>query len=420
MARAIPRGLEHVVVTRPRYYVFTGVLGAVVLWGFYAWALNQLRLGLGVTGMNTPVYWGAYIVNFVLFIGLSAGGIIVAAVAYAAGVERFRPVARIAEIVAISCLIMAMLAILFDLGRPDRMWHLLRYARSMSPLIWDFGIVTLYLGLAMAMGYLGTRKDLILCLKHLPERQGLYKLLTLGYTDDSPKALERDHKVLKVLAIISIPGAVLLHSITAWLLGLLKGVPGWHTSIIAPLFIGSALVSGLALVIVATILARRFLRLAIQESVVQDLGRLLFFLIPLLGYFMFSEFLTVVYAGEVSPLVYFKNLMFGVYAPLFWFDLFAGLIIPWLILWRFRRSVPAIGTAAVLVLVGVLAERANIVIPPLLNRALLPYPQGFYMPTWVEFSIVFGLYALGALIFSVLAKLFPLTEAEAVPEHGHA
>ena len=189
-------------------------------WGAYNLIFQQWTHGLEVTGLSVSIYWGFYIVNFVFLIGVSAGGIIVGALAYAAEIERFRPVARLAELMAISCLILATLFIFVSIGAPDRFYFLFLYGRLGSPLIWDVIIILAYLALAMALGYFGTRADLVRCMNAFPKRQWLYRLLALGYTDLSPRAVERDKKILRVLAIISIPAAILLHSITAWILGL--------------------------------------------------------------------------------------------------------------------------------------------------------------------------------------------------------
>jgi molybdopterin-containing oxidoreductase family membrane subunit len=461
----------------PVYVTVLLALIALVGWGALNYVGQQWRIGLWVTGMNTPAYWGLYIVNFVLFIGLSAGGILVAALVHAIGIERFRPVARIAEILAISCLILATIFIMLDLGRPDRFYHLLLYGRLGSPLVWDVLVISIYLAISMALGYFSTRADVIHCMRELPRRRLLYRVLALGYTDLSPRALERDHRLLRLLAIAAIPAAIALHSVTAWIFGLVKARPGWHSALIAPLFVVSAIVSGLALVIVAVVVSRRAFGLPIAERVVRDLGFLLAVLIPVLGYFLFAELLTVVYAREPAAFAVFREMMAGSYAPIFWFNLLLGLLLPLIVLmnpprrlvlagsaaaaaaiaiavttidvplaglvpllptqialgvpswaivaviWAFGLALPAlllvspkgltparIGIAATLVVLGVLAERTNIVLPPLLQR-LMPYPAGpRYLPTPPEVSIVVGTYALGALAFVILAKLFPLVE----------
>lgn len=364
MQATVPREFRSL-TTFPPHYVISVILAAgVAAYAFYLWADHQLQTGLGITGMNQPTYWGAYIVNFVFFVGLSAGGITVSGLVHALKIDQYRAVARIAELVAIACVLMAGIFISLDVGRPDRLWHLLRYGRPESPLIWDVIIINSYLLMALGMGYLSTRADIVKCMRAMPNRAWLYRLLALGYVDDSPQALKRDAAILRVLAFASIPAAVLLHSVTAWIMGLTKATPGWHTALLAPVFVGSALASGLALVTMVSFAAQRLFRAQVGDETIAALGRLILLAIPLLGYFLFSEFLTVVYAREVSPHAFFRELIEGDYAIFFWFDLLVGLVAPLLILAYIllvpRRVVaparvarPALAAAATLGLAGI-------------------------------------------------------------------
>lgn len=328
MQLTVRRELEPLTRFDSPYVLAVALAGGVAGYGLVTWASQQLRTSLGVTGMNAPTYWGAYIVNFVFFVGLSAGGIIVSGLVHAFNMERYRAVARIAEVVAIACILMAGIFITLDIGRPDRLWHLIRYGRWESPLIWDVIIITTYLAMALGLGYFSTRADILKCMRAMPSRARFYRLLALGYTDDSPEALRRDQTILRALAFASVPAAVLLHSVTAWIMGLAKATPGWHTALLAPVFVGSALASGLALVTLVSFLGQRLFKAQVADETLASLGRLLLLALPLLGYFLFSELLTVVYAQEVSPGAFFEELVRGDYALFFWFDLLVGLVAP--------------------------------------------------------------------------------------------
>jgi molybdopterin-containing oxidoreductase family membrane subunit len=479
MELAVERYLRPLSKTGPLYVLSSGALLGVVGWAIYAY-VQQLSVGLEVTGMNSPAYWGFYIVNFVFFIGLSAGGIIIASLVHAFGIERFRSVARIAELMSISCLILAMIFITLDIGRPDRLYHLLLYPRFESPLIWDVIVIALYLMVGMVYGYFGTRADLVRCMALVPRRKWLLKVLALGYTDISECALVRDRKLLRGLAFGGLPLAVALHSVTAWILGLVKAHPGWHSALLAPLFVVSATVSGLALLIVSVVFIKRFLKVEIPADAIELLGKLLLFAIPILGYFLFAELLTSTYSKEPAGVHFFHEMMFGQFAPLFWGNLILGLVYPliilsvpsrklisaialpaaavvaflavrfevsiplplnWVLISAFGFSLPSwleylvlvlfglvfplfllsgrgtwtdarLGIAAALVVLGVLAERWNIVVAPLLSHANLPHTPGTYAPTSLEVSMVIGVYALGAVFFAFAAKLLPLVELE--------
>ncbi len=397
-------------VTGGGFYALVTLISVVIGFALYTW-VKQLTSGLTVTGLNSSVYWGLYIVNFVFFIGLSAGGMVVAATVHALNLEKFRPVARIAEVLSIISLILATIAILFSMGRPDRLLHLFIFSRPGSPLMWDVIIIFSYLALAITMLYFSLRADLVKLMEQLPSRRGLYKFFCLGYMDLSRQAINRDKKILIVLSIISIPTAVALSSVSAWILGLVKATPGWHSALMAPLFVGSALASGVAMVIMVAALCRRFFKMDISSDTIYSLGKLLFLLTPVLGYLLFSEFITVVFARELPLTATIDQMIRGSYAPVFWFDLIAGLIVPFTILAITRfRSVTWIGVSAALIFLGVLAERIYIVVVPQMAKASLPYPMGNYSPTWVEISMVLGIYALGTLAFIILVKLFPMIE----------
>lgn len=380
------------------YTIVVAGLLALVAWALYLLVAKQWTLGLGVTGMNKPASWGLYIVNFVFFIGLSAGGILVSALAHVGGLKRYEPVGRIAEVLAIICLILAQMFIVLDLGRPDRLLNLFIYGwtqRWQSPLVWDVTIILAYLVMALGLFYYGSRAD-------IARSRG---------QSVSPRAAERDRRALRVLAFLSVPGAVGLHSITAWLFGLMVSRPGWHTALMAPLFVTSAIVSGLALVTVVVLLSRRFLQAHVDDDTVRGLGRLLLYLIPVLGYLMFSEWLTVNFAGSEHHTAVFRDMMFGRFAPFFWFDFFAGLLLPFLILLVTGcRSTAAVGLAALLVVAGVWTERYLLVMPAQVNVPL--YPQGNYAPTAVEWSLMLGVYAVGALLYLFVARRVPLVPGE--------
>lgn len=351
-----------------------GVMG----WAFYAY-INQLIYGLGVTGMNRPMFWGLYIVNFVFLIGVSAGGIAVASLSHLGGIEKFKPVGRIAELVAIISLILAMLSILFDLGRPDRLLNLFIFAKPLSPLVWDVIVINIYL---------------VLCV-----------LLLWSSLKNKPN-------IAKIFAYISIPAFVLVHSITAWIFGLIKSQSGWHTAILAPIFICSALVSGLSLIILAILFVRWMLKIDIGDDTIVGLGKYFKILLPVLFYFLFCEFLTIGYAELPSHLAVLKELLVGKFSSIFWFDMIFGIVIPFiLVISPTGKTVSGITFVSIFSLLGVFAERVNIVLPSLYHPSLITSLIS-YSPTWIEFSLLAGTYAFGMLLLIIAGKIIPLKEED--------
>ena len=394
-----------------RFWLLVALLGSMMVWGVYAFIVQE-EVGAGVTGSNASAPWGLYIVNYVYLIGLSAGGVIVASLAYVFNLKEYKPIARIAELLAITCLILAMLFVSLDVGRPERLVNILIYGNPLSPLFWNAMVVGIYFAISLTYGYLGTRPDIVAAMKATPRRARLYRILALWHTDTSPRALQKDERALKLIALVALPSAIALHSVTAWILGLTRAQPGWHSALLAPLFVVSAIVSGLALVVVAAWATRRILGVGIKDELFAKLGRFLVWLLPIDFYFAFAEILTVQYGRMPAEFTTLQYVVFGPLAWSFWTEMIVGLLIPFLLIVRAKDRTPQrVGLAALLIFIGVFFKRIDIVIPSLIFR-WLPFPAGGYAPTWVELSLMAAVYAFGILFFVTFAKLFPLVPLE--------
>lgn len=357
-----------------------------------------------VTGLNFNVTWGIYIVNFIFCIGLSAGGIVVSALVHAFQIRELRPVAFIAEVLALAFLLMAATCVILDMGHPERALFVLMHANIRSPLLWDVTVISLYLVLCIALLWSSLRAEL----HTLDPRHRLGRFLEWVAGPRTEEAQQKNRRRLRLLSIVSLPGAVALHSVTAWILGLAKGQPGWNTAILAPLFIASAMVSGIGAVILGAGAARRFFGISLPREAIEKLGRYLFFLLPLLIYLLFSEFLTISYTGGLSHQRMMQEIIWGRFSGFFWFDMLIGILIPFFLLGFWRRSLWAIHTASFFAVIGVAAERVNILLPSLMRFEPLR-GEAIYVPSIPEITMVAAVYALGGLIFciftSTLARL---------------
>lgn len=397
----------------PGYTYLAGVLAVMVGVGIFL-AARQTMLGLGVTGMTRPVHWGIYVANFIFAVGISAGGIAISAVAHTLNLKRLKTVGVVAEAMAISFLILAGLFITEDLGRPDRVYFLLLHGRFTSPLLWDVSVITSYLGLCSALLFFSVRPEMVEKFRYQQKTGWLSRVFALGASRPlSHRALESNHRILRTLAIISIPGFVALHSVTAWILGLVKGQAGWNTTILAPLFIVSALVCGMAGVILNVLLARRMFKIKIDNSVVEEMGKYLFLLIPVLMYFLLSEYLTVGYSGSVVHMEVLHSLLRGRFAGIFWFDVIVGQVIPLILLSIPRlRTALWIGVSSFLVVIGIFTERLYILLPSLMSPNLPVHAA--YHPTASEWGMMVATYSLGLLIFiGVLHVIYGLKGGDA-------
>jgi len=344
--------------------------------------LYQWSSGLGVTGLSNTISWGMYIIMFMFLVGVSAGGLIVVAGSDLVESDRFEPLTRLAVIVSGSAIVAAAVSILPDLGRPQLVWKMIWQPHWTSPLIWDVVVIALYLSIAAVDLRLLTR----------PEPR--------------PRAL-------RTMAFVALPAAVLVHSVTAWIFGLLVARPFWNTAILAPMFISSALVSGTALLIFVAYVTDRTTDWDPPERVFPDLGRLMLWFLGVDAFLLFTEILTSYLSRVPDHIEQLNVLLFGRLAPVFWAEIILGVAVPFAIFSsRLRNRRGWVVAAAVLALVGVFFKRINIVMTsmfvPLVGLAPgIPggrpgqefQPDAIYIPTAVEMGILIGVAALvGALI----------------------
>ena len=380
----------------------------------------QFQNGLVVTGMRNIVMWGQYILFFMFFVGLSAGGLIVASAGRLFGVKAFKPITRLAVLEATVAVILAATFILPDLGRPERILNIPLYFNPTSPMIWDITIVMVYMAMSALYVWLYARADLA--------RRGSW--LALG-TGTSERTMAREERAKTIMAWIALPAAIMLHSITAWIFGLQIGRGFWYSSIMAPMFITSALVSGMGLVILLALVLRRLGRLVFDNRLVALLGGLLGVFILVEGFLLLAEYLTASYPGAPEGEAAARMLT-GLYLPLFLFEVVGGLVVPFVILAiRPLRNDPRwVALASGIAIVGIFSHRLNLVLNGLSvpNLKLPPgLPIGiaqsdpsysfamyqFYVPTIVEWLVVIGILAFGALLFTLLARYLPMQEPEA-------
>jgi molybdopterin-containing oxidoreductase family membrane subunit len=390
-------------------------LVALVLLGFGVW-VYQVAKGLQITNMRDNVIWGLYIITFMFFVGLSAGGLIVASAGRLFGVEHFTPIVRLAVVEATVTIATAALLIIPDLGHVQHFYNLFIHAHWLSPMIWDLTVILIYLVLSLLYLWLYMRRDLA--------ARGSW--LALGTKDTGQAGRDRDHHLTYALAWIALPAAVLVHSITAWIFGLQISRGFWYSAIMPPLFISSALVSGLALVTILAFVTRRTGRVSFGDELGSFLGGLLAVFLAVEAFLVLCEVLAGYYPGIPTDAVH--QLFTGRYAPGFAVEIVVGLVIPFVLVavtaWRRRPQIVVL--ASVLALIGIFVHRANLIVIglgkdpiPLAPGTPLGIPQAngssfaatsVYFPSIWEFLIVVGIIALSALVFTLAIRYLPLRE----------
>ena len=392
------------------FYITIAILIPILALAGFAY-LRQISSGLQVTGLNRPVYWGMYITNFVFFIGISHAGTLVSAILRVFGAEWRRPITRAAEAITVIALILGSGSIIIDMGRPDRLLNMFRYARFESPLVWDVTSLTIYLTASVSYLYLPLIPDLAILRDRqglAPWRRWLYTKLSLGWTgtEKQKHLLER---LIGIMAVLIIPIAVTVHTVVSWVFAMTVQ-PMWHSTIFGPYFVIGAIFSGIATLIIVMAVLRKVYRLQtyLTPQHFSNLGMLLLIFSLLWAYFTFSEYLTEFYGNEPAGMRVLFSKISEEFSPFFWAMWLFNFIIPFAMLSNPRtRTVAGTVITSILINIGMWLERFNIVVPTL-TRPRLPSPAATYFPTWVEWSILLGSIALFALLYVLFSKVFPI------------
>ncbi|MBI4295818.1 MAG: polysulfide reductase NrfD [Chloroflexi bacterium] len=419
--------------TSPGYYLLVLILLAVIAWGMYAFYV-QLRFGLMSTGMRDKVFWGLYLVNFVFFIGISHAGTLISAILRVTQAGWRTPVTRMAELITVVAISIGALMPIIDLGRPDRVWHIIVWGRFQSPLLWDIVSITSYLTGSLIYLYLPTIPDFALMRDRLGAeasslKRKVYTMLAVGWRN-TPEQRHRLEKAIGIMAVTIIPIAVSVHTVVSFVFSMTLR-PGWHSTVFGIYFVIGAIFSGIATLLIVMAIFRKIYHLEeyITEKHFKYLSYLMLAAMFFYLYLTIGEYLTTGYKMMVEDKHLIEVLMLGPNALWFWIFIVASLVVPAiLILWRRGPVMPRILTAAVLVNIGMWLKRFVINIPSL-EVPLMPTEFGSYAPTWVEVSITAAAFAAFMLIFAVFAKLVPLLsiwevaeeqekEHRALPQHG--
>jgi molybdopterin-containing oxidoreductase family membrane subunit len=408
-----------------RFYLLAAVLLAVFGFGIFAYS-RQLTEGAIVTGMRDlgtmgGVPWGLYIVFLIFFVGVSFAGITVAAMIRLLNLEQLRPIARMAELLTVISLVLAAITVIADLGQPLKgIINLFQYARPMSALFGTFSLVIAgYLFASLVYLYLDARRDSALLARQPGRGQWFYRLLAAGYKDTAEER-KRHRQVTWALALTIVPVLIIAHSTLGLIFGIQIGRPGWFSALQAPSFVLLAGVSGMGLIIIIAAIFRSVYRLKEQLSL-KTFAMLANFTWVVTGsyiYLIIVEVLQATYAAATLEATLTGEMLGGAYSWLFWSSVGLILISFFILFGQFLRqryNIPLIVIAGVLLNLAAIAKRYLIVLPSQTHGSLLPYASGTYSATWVEYSFILGLFALGTLAYMVFIRVFPIMET---PESG--
>src|SRR5690348_1630252 len=322
-----------------RYLAVLLPLSMITLWGLIAWGY-QLDRGIGVTGLQRPVFWGFYIVDFVFWIGISHAGTLISAILRLTDAEWRKPVTRAAEAITVFALMIGGMFPIIHLGRAWIFYWLVPYPNTRllwpnfrSPLMWDLCAISTYLIGSSIFLYLPLIPDVAQLARHAKGwRRWVYRKLALGWTgsDREWHALER---AMKLMAGIILAVAVSVHTVVAWDFSMAIA-PMWHSTIFGPYFVVGAIFSGIAALILAMAVIRRTLRLEqyLTPHHFNNLGKLLLLMSLLWVYFTVAENLTAWYGNEPKEMNVFGARARGNFAPFFWIMVFCNFLVPFVLL----------------------------------------------------------------------------------------
>lgn len=395
------------------FILLVGLLLLIVTGGAAAY-VYQFVNGLSVTGMNRPVYWGLYIVNFVFFIGLAHSGTFISAILKLVGAEWRKPLARAAEAITVFSVPFGAGSILIDLGRVERSANVFLFGRFESPLLWDVTSVSLYLFSSMVFFYLSLLPDIARCRDELPDvprwQHHMYRILALGWKGH-PEQYRRLEKVLNGMTVFMSMLVVIVHTVVAFVFSMTVQ-PGWHTAVMGPFFLVGAVFSGSGAVVVAMALLRRVYHLEdiLTHNHFDYMRKLLIALTLVWFYFIVAEHLTTFYGQEVEEMHIFWEKFTGAFAIPFWTMFACCFVIPLAIfLTKGKKSIGWMVVAGLVINAGMWLERYIVIVPTLTRPRLLSgLTMGTYSPTWVEWAITAACFAGLLLFYALFTRFFPI------------
>ena len=390
---------------------------------------RQVGTGLGVAGYQPPILWGVYITNFVFWIGITHSGTLISAVLFLFRARWRTGVARASEAMTVFAIMTGALFPIIHLGRPWVFYWLMPYpnARELwvnfrSPIIWDLFAIMTYLTVSVVFLYVGLLPDIATARDRIRDwRRHVYRVLALGWSG-SDREWHHYRSLYGLLAALAVPLAVSVHSVVSWDFATTL-LPGWHSTIFGPYFVAGAIFSGVAMMITLLAPMRTLLGLEryMQIRHFDNLGKLLLVLSLVMTYAYGMEFFVAWYSGNPFEQGAYWARLTGPYAPLTWTMLACNSAVPLvLIARRVRTYLPALFAVAILVNVGMWLERYVIVVSSLAREFDPANWTGLYAPTWVEWAITAGSFALFGLLFLLFVKLFPPIAMHEIKEQAEA
>jgi Ni/Fe-hydrogenase subunit HybB-like protein len=374
--------LEKAFIGGRKYWIWMGCLLVVMGAGFISW-LYQFQEGLGVTGMSRDISWGVYIANFTFLVGVAAAAVMVVIPYYIHHYKAFGRITILAEFLGVSAVLMCLLFILVDLGNPIRALNVLLHPSPRSILFWDMIVLNGYLFLNIFIGW-----NVLMA-----ERKG------------SPPA-----SWLKPVIYLSIPWAISIHTVTAFLYAGLPGRHFWLTAIMAARFLSSAFAAGPAMLILFCFIVRKTTRFDPGREQIRTLAGIVTYAMILNVFFFLLECFTAFYSTIPGHMHTIQYLFAGLHGhtglvPWMWTSAFFWVVsLILLIVPATRRADDVLAVACVTVFIGCWIDKGvGLVIGGFIPNPLEHITE--YVATLPEVLITLGIWATGFFVMSALYKV---------------
>ncbi|MBN2326984.1 MAG: polysulfide reductase NrfD [Candidatus Omnitrophica bacterium] len=374
--------LENALQGGKEYWAWLFFLLCFIAIGFFCY-LMQLSQGLGITGMSRDVTWGFYIAQFTFLVGVAASAVMVVLPYYLHNYKAFGKITILGEFLAISSVTMCLLFIIVDLGQPMRSINIILYPSPRSILFWDMVVLN---------GYL------------------LLNVIISRVTLSAERKSVPPPKWIKPVIYLSIPWAVSIHTVTAFIYCGLGARPFWLTAILAPRFLASAFAAGPALLILLCLILRKITHFDPGKDPIQSLAKIVTYAMAANLFFVLMEVFTAFYSDMPEHTIHFRYLFVGIegynaLVPWMWASEIIGVIALVLLLnpkTRIDESILAVACMGVFISLWVDKGLAMVV------AGFVPSPLGAvteYSPTVPELLISLGIYAIGMLLITTLYKI---------------
>ncbi|MCH2175716.1 MAG: polysulfide reductase NrfD [Lentisphaeria bacterium] len=379
-------GFKHLYKGGPSYYAWVIFLKIVMLVGLYAWYI-QIRDGLQVTGMSDHVSWGFYISNFTFFVGVAAAAVMLVLPAYVLHDSDFSQAVLLGEGVAVSALIICIGFVGVDVGRPDRLWHMIPFIGNLhfpeSMLAWDLIVLNGYLALNSLIPFY------ILFCKY--------------------RGIKPNNKLYVPFVYLSVFWAVGIHMVTAFLYAGLTARPYWNSSLLGPRFLASAFAAGPAVIIMVLMVIRNVWKFPIRNVTLDKLAMIATVAaqvnLIMLGSEIFKEFYWPTEHSQSAQYLFFGLHGHDALKGWIWFSIILNIIVTgFMMVHPIRKNHRVLPVLCLLLFISIWIEKGLGIIVP----GFIPSPLGEiveYTPSHIELMVSAGIIALGIFIFTCLSKV---------------